>query len=339
MLSGEKCVQEWCGKAHLSPLSRRRLSSSGQALQEDKGSFVHLNGAQRISRLKGAVVARGVYEERIGAATDAAWLQIQVVPEARGHGVGTALADHLHAVATASSKRHAICYIVSPDSPGDRLPAPTGFGSVPRNNPEVRFLRAQGYTLEQVERASTLALPVEPTQLAADLAAAIVRSGPDFRLHTWHGPTPPRWRDGIAMLLTRMSTDAPSAGLDEPEDPWSVERLVLEEERHASSPRTALVAAVEHVPSGTLAGFTSLDVPRETHRSVGQEDTIVLTEHRGHRLGMLLKLANIEHLERVRPGHPAITTFNAEENRHMLSVNEAVGFVATAYEGAWKKLF
>lgn len=54
---------------------------------------------------------------------------------------------------------------------------------------------------------------------------------------------------------------------------------------------------------------------------------------------MLLKLANIEHLERVRPGHPAITTFNAEENRHMLSVNEAVGFVATAYEGAWKKLF
>ena len=141
------------------------------------------------------------------------------------------------------------------------------------------------------------------------------------------------------MLLTRMSTDAPSAGLDEPEDPWSVERLVLEEERHASSPRTALVAAVEHVPTGTLAGFTSLDAPRETHRSVGQEDTIVLTEHRGHRLGMLLKLANIEHLERVRPGHPAITTFNAEENRHMLSVNEAVGFVATAYEGAWKKLF
>jgi len=59
--------------------------------------------------------------------------------------------------------------------------------------------------------------------------------------------------------------------------------------------------------------------------------------HRGRRLGMLLKLANIEHLQRLRPGHPAIVTYNAEENRHMLDVNEAVGFVPIGREGAWKK--
>lgn len=48
---------------------------------------------------------------------------------------------------------------------------------------------------------------------------------------------------------------------------------------------------------------------------------------------MLLKVAN---LERERPGHPSVITFNAEENRHMLSVNEAVGFTPFVYEGAWK---
>jgi hypothetical protein len=68
-----------------------------------------------------------------------------------------------------------------------------------------------------------------------------------------------------------------------------------------------------------------------------QGDTIVLREHRGHRLGMLLKLANLDHLQRLAPGHPSVTTYNAEENRHMLSVNEDVGFVAWGYEGAWQK--
>jgi len=183
-----------------------------------------------------------------------------------------------------------------------------------------------------------LRLPYAPEILAGLLADATARSGPDYRVHTWIDGTPPQWRQDIATLLTRMSTDAPTAGLDEPEDPWTVERLVQEEERLASSPRSELVTAVEHVPTATLVGFTALDVPAESNRSVGQEDTIVLTEHRGHRLGMLLKLANIDHLERERPGHPAITTFNAEENRHMLSVNEAVGFEIVTYEGAWKKV-
>jgi GNAT superfamily N-acetyltransferase len=134
-----------------------------------------------------------------------------------------------------------------------------------------------------------------------------------------------------------MSTDAPTAGLAEPEDVWSVQRLLAHEEAHASAPRTTLTAAVEHLPSGRLAGFTELWVPAETHRAVHQEDTLVLREHRGHRLGMLLKVANLQQLGRARPGHPSVITFNAEENRPMLDVNEAMGFVPMGYEGAWRR--
>ena len=139
-------------------------------------------------------------------------------------------------------------------------------------------------------------------------------------------------------MYTRMSTDAPTAGIEEPEDVWSVKRLVTYEDAEAASPRTTVTAAVEHRPTHRLAGFTELSVPAELNRPVVQEDTLVLKEHRGHRLGLLLKAANLLHLARVRPGHPSVITFNAEENRPMLDVNEAIGFVPMGYEGAWKRV-
>ncbi|MBD4636278.1 GNAT family N-acetyltransferase, partial [Xanthomonas citri pv. citri] len=57
-----------------------------------------------------------------------------------------------------------------------------------------------------------------------------------------------------------------------------------------------------------------------------QWDTIVLPEHRGHRLGMRVKAANLIAVRDALPGARAIITGNAEENRHMLDVNEALGF-------------
>ena len=63
----------------------------------------------------------------------------------------------------------------------------------------------------------------------------------------------------------------------------------------------------------------------------------MLREHRGHRLGWLLKVATTDLLLAERPGHPAVITYNAEENRPMLDVNEAVGFVPLEHEGVWSK--
>jgi GNAT superfamily N-acetyltransferase len=78
-------------------------------------------------------------------------------------------------------------------------------------------------------------------------------------------------------------------------------------------------------------------VPPQAARAANQYGTLVLKEFRGHGLGMLVKLANLDYLPRVSPGHPSALTFNAEENRPMLDVNEAMGFVGIAYEGIWRK--
>lgn len=290
-----------------------------------------------LARRDGQVVGRGVAEYRLGDAEDTAWLMAEVTPSARGQGVGRAMAEHVESVAREAGKRRAIAYAPCWKVGGERLAAPTGFGDVAADTAETRLLLSLGYRLEQVERGSRLALPLDEgaLQLVRDEAAAI--AGPDYHVHFWGDRTPERWREDIAHLLTRMSTDAPTAGLEEPEDPWTVERLLADEDEEADGPSTEFVAAVEHIPTGRLAGFTVLSAPDDGTRPVDQEDTIVLIEHRGHRLGLLLKAANLLHLQRERPGHPSVVTYNAEENRPMLDVNEALGFAPFVYEGAWRK--
>lgn len=54
-------------------------------------------------------------------------------------------------------------------------------------------------------------------------------------------------------------------------------------------------------------------------------------------LGMLVKSAALLAWRRIAPDSSHVITDNAEENRPMLSIDEALGFTAVAHEGAWKK--
>lgn len=292
-----------------------------------------------VARVNGRIVARAIFEAPIEEGSRDAWLAIEVLPEFRRQGIGSALYERLDARCAAAGRTIQQCYLIhkrADDS--EQLPSASGFGSVPLDNPETRFLLARGFALEQVERVSRLTLPVDDAKFAVMLEGARTAAGADYRTVRWVGRTPEKWVEGIAVLHQRMSTDAPAAALEVDEENWDEARVRTLDDRRGDSPRTVLVVAAEHVPTGTLAGFTELSVPRERERPVEQLDTLVLKEHRGHRLGMLLKLENLRHLDELHPGHPAITTFNAEENRPMLRVNEAIGFVAVGYGGGWKKL-
>ena len=289
-----------------------------------------------VARVDGRIVARGMYHRLLDDDAGACWLDVRVLPQHRGHGIGTALAARLEATARDDKRTHAIVYVVSPDGPGERMHPPTGAGSLPRDNPEVRFLQARGYQLEQIVRASRLPLPIDGAELEQRLAAARARTGAGYRIRVWSGVTPEPFRDDMAVLLTRMSTDAPQGALEQPEDVWTATRVAEYEARSTADGTVMLTAAAQDVSTGRLVGFTQLAVPPEVSAPADQLDTLVLREHRGHALGMLVKLETLAALQAAHPGRPSITTWNADENRHMLNVNESLGFVPMGYEGAWK---
>ena len=66
-----------------------------------------------------------------------------------------------------------------------------------------------------------------------------------------------------------------------------------------------------------------------------QWGTLVLAEHRGHRLGMLVKLAALRALQAASPSTRSVSTWNAEGNTPMIAVNEALGFVPVGTLSSW----
>ena len=287
-----------------------------------------------VARVGGVIVGRGIAV--LSTEDESAHLVIEVADDFRRRGIGGALYERLAAAASAAGKTvFQSDYFSGVAEGGAQLESPSGFGSIAADDDSAQFLVARGYHLEMVMRCSRLALPADAADVTQKRRGAAVAAGDDYRVVRWVGSTPDEWLRDVAVIRGRIQAEAPHGDMLVPEEDWTEDRVRETDATEARGGRTFLVSAAVYVPSGRLIAFNDLSVPPELDRPVEQGITLVLKEHRGHRLGMLLKTDNIQALEENFPGHPSITTMNAEENRPMLSVNEAVGFVATAKLSAW----
>ena len=76
-----------------------------------------------------------------------------------------------------------------------------------------------------------------------------------------------------------------------------------------------------------------------THESerAYQWGTLVRPDHRGHRLGLAVKVANVRLLQETQPQITTVVTFNADVNAPMVAVNERLGFRPVQWMGEVQK--
>ncbi|MFN2496343.1 MAG: GNAT family N-acetyltransferase [Pseudonocardiaceae bacterium] len=270
----------------------------------------------------GAVVGGCLLELPMLDNQETAGCEILVAPEHRRRGTGTALLAHVRAEAARHGRIRLILEVDQPLDPA--APDPGG-----------RFAAAAGAVCALVQTRRRLDVGSIDPDVLTRLDRQAREKSPGYSLVQWVGSTPPRWLDDIAYLTGRMSTDAPMDDLQ-----WGAE--AYDAARMQGRDTSCLARGLHIVTTGAVDGggrlvaFTQIIGYATSRWYAEQWDTIVAPEHRGHRLGTLVKVANLELARTQRPELRVVDTWNADSNPYMVGINEAMGFRPQSRAGEWQ---
>jgi RimJ/RimL family protein N-acetyltransferase len=233
-------------------------------------------------------------------------VHVRVDPLVRRHGLGRAL----FAAGTDRARAAARRLLLS---------------SSPEGSAGIGFLKAMGLDPVYEEVIRRLDVPtVDWPRLEREYAEATARAG-GYELLRVPAPLPAELLDRVATMTAAIN-DAPTGGLDIEDEVFDPDRIrAYEHAQQAGGRRLYRVIARERT-TGTLAGHTVAAVEQERPWWAWQHDTSVVAAHRGHRLGLLLKIEMLRWLLEREPQVRFMDTGNAADNKHMIAVNEALGY-------------
>lgn len=274
------------------------------------------------------VVGSGELIETVLDNLDSATVWIATLPDHRGRGVGSAL---LATAESAGIECGRTIFVADTET------------AVGASDTAASFATRHGYAVAQRTLRSRLSLPgdLELLEALRDGAGAASGGGAGgdgaaYRVESVVGLPPQEWLEGLAEMQRRMSTDVPLGDLALEEEEWDASRVRLMHTTMIEAGRQ-LVTSVALDRAGRIVGFTELSVSGGTPELAYQGSTLVLTEHRGHRLGLRLKAATALVVVEELPEVGSIRTWNADDNTAMLAVNRELGFVVDAGEQTWQK--
>jgi GNAT superfamily N-acetyltransferase len=254
-----------------------------------------------------------------------ATIDVRTVGEHRRRGHGTAMLSHLCARARGASRVRIFGQIEEP------LDGAEGVAG-------VAFARALGARPVLTEIRRLLDLTSIGDQELATLTEQAWEHADGYSLVQWVDRAPDEALHDLADLMVHMSTDPPLEDMEWDAEKYDAARVRAQEANVIAMGRRRVTTAASHDRTGQLVGYTDIGVNASRPRVAYQWNTIVRSEHRGHRLGLLIKAANLRLLRETTPGAELVNTWNAEINDHMIAINEALGFRAVQRERQWELL-
>jgi GNAT superfamily N-acetyltransferase len=265
----------------------------------------------RAGYLDGEMVAFGVLYLFLLDNTDKSWLEVRVDPDHRRRGYGRTMLEHLSEIAVDDGRTELMAEIKVPI---DEV----------RTHPYARFLKSLGFIHSNVELVRYLDLPVDDAAVQGWIEQAAGRHR-GYRIETFQDDIPAELVPGLCVLFGQLAVDAPTGEVDFEEEVMTPERFAERQATVKAMGRTVL-ETVAIAPDGTVAAQSTLSVPLDDSLDVWQWGTFVHREHRGRRLGLATKAANLLALQTRCPGMRRIVTQNAETNDFMVSINVLMGF-------------
>jgi GNAT superfamily N-acetyltransferase len=241
--------------------------------------------------------------------------RLAVHPARRRAGIGTALLEHCSGQAQRAGR--------------SRLVSPVRDGS-----PGAAFAAASGARGGIPDVGRVLEIDAALPARLAGLQAMAKPHAAGYSLLSWTGPTPDQSIDQVVLLHDAMA-DAPR---DEGVEPsaWNADRLRRSEQSMIEHGLTNYAVAARHDATARIAALTEICTEVDTPDWGFQQITAVLPEHRGHRLGLLIKIAMLELLTRHEPNVRHIQTGNADANQHMIAINEELGYKVVNVYRDWE---
>ena len=236
-------------------------------------------------------------------------LEVYVPPDHRHRGIGSTLLARAEEILTAAGRTTLLADVRAPlEEDGDHR----------------RWAEARGYAVANVDTVKVVDLAATADLLPGLEALAAERRG-DYRLQWWTDPAPAEHLASLADAISRFLEEIPLGDLDLRPEIWTPERLRAGEARRAAQRRDELTV-VALAPSGEVAGYTNLTLAPHAPRVASIGDTLVLPDHRGHRLGLALKVLLHQQARALHPGIELVATGNATVNTWMNAVNEQLGY-------------
>lgn len=234
--------------------------------------------------------------------------RVDVAPDRRCRGIGTALLRQLVAAAKAGGCGTLVADAVRIGSDGSRWAECVGFRT------------AQVFSWQMLQAGDV------------DRALWQVPVPAGYRLEHWAAAAPERWVAAFAEARNAIA-DSPLGETSLVHPTWTVERIRRTEAEIAADGDECRVVVAVHERSGAVAAFTELLLDPVLPALSWQRDTAVTRAHRGLGLGRAVKAAMLRRLTAEVPGLDRVITSTAASNATMRRVNERVGYLPYAEIG------